>query len=534
MQNQLKELIKDNEQYLDIPFFQQLISLMEQLVKENEELKAEIRRLKEHPKKPNIKPSMLERTPGDLSDEASKNDSRKQDKKPHLPIDKEEKITVKDKPEGSVFKGYKKVIIQDLEIKRMNTLYLLEMWQTPEGKYLYGELPQSLRGTDFGTTLKSFILSQYHQCGVTQPLLYEQLKGFGINISTGQISRILTENKEAFHQEKEEILEAALQEFPYIQTDDTGARHQGKNGYCTFIGNEFFSYFKSTESKSRINFIELLRGQYTDYHIDEMALEYIVRQELPSKYFDCLSSSDTRVFADKPTFEAHLNELNIRADHAIRIITEGALIGSMFAHGVNKNLSILSDDAGQFNILLHALCWIHAERNLKKLHCHTAEQQAELEKTLSAFWKLYQTAKEYKVSPSEQQSRQIESDFDAISQFKTSWLALEQALKKLASNKEELLLVLKRPEIPLHNNTSERDIREYVKRRKISGSTRSELGRTARDTFASLKKTCRKLQISFWEFLNDRISKTNAIPNLAVLVRQKSVYSPIPVACRSG
>ena len=539
MLNQLKELLqeKDNEQYLVTPFVQRLILIIEQQAKKIEELESEIRMLKEHPKKPTIKPSNLEKPQDPPSDDTHENDKQqkeKREKKPNLVIDKTEKIKAKDVPAGSVFKGHKKVIIQDIVIKRENILYLLEAWLTPDGKYIYGQLPESLQGTDFGTTLKSFILYQHYQCHVTQPLLHEQLKGFGIDISTGSLSRILTENKEVFHQEKSEILSMALQEMDFIQTDDTGARHQGKNGYCTVICNDFFTYFKSTASKSRINFIELLRGKYTDYHINEDALEYLAKQNLPAKYMERLLSSTERIFPDKSTFETHLVKLNIHAEHAVRTITEGALIGSMFVHGVNKALSILSDDAGQFNILLHGLCWIHAERNLKKLNCYTNVQEKELEKILTDFWQLYQHTKEYKKVPSEDKAKQIETDFAAICQFQTQWLALEEALKKLTSNKEELLLVLKRPEIPLHNNTSERDIREYVKRRKISGSTRSELGRVCRDTFTSLKKTCRKLEISFWEYLNDRISQTNRIENLTVTVKQKYRDSLVPIASRSG
>lgn len=537
MHNQLKGLIKANQELSAIPFIEQLILIIEHQAKEIADLKAEIRMLKEHPKKPNIRPSTLDKPHDKASSEADENGRQhrgKRKKKPYLPIDKTEKIFITDKPIGSVFKGYKKVIIQDIEIKRMNTLYLLEVRQNPDGKYIYGQLPDCLQGTDFGVRLKSFIHAQYHQCGVTQPLLHEQLKGFGIDISTGQISNILTKNNEEFHREKEEILAVGLQEFAYIQTDDTGARHQGKNGYCTFIGNEFFSYFKSTESKSRINFIELLRGKHTDYYLDENAFEYFQQQELPHKYINVLSSSDVREFADKTSWQAHLNALGISSEYAIRTITQGALIASIIKHGIRKDLTILSDDAGQFNILLHALCWIHAERNIKKLNCYTQAQQAELEKVVTAFWDLYQKLKEYKTNPSAHKALQISSDFNAIAQTKTNWLALEQALQKLASNKEELLLVLQRPETPLNNNTSERDIREYVKRRKISGSTRSDMGREARDTFASLKKTCKKLQISFWEFLNDRISKTNAIENLAVLVKKKATYSPVSIACHSG
>ena len=82
------------------------------------------------------------------------------------------------------------------------------------------------------------------------------------------------------------------------------------------------------------------------------------------------------------------------------------------------------------------------------------------------------------------------------------------------------MLVLDRPELPLHNNLSEGDIRDYVKRRKVSGGTRSEEGRQCRDTFASLKKTCKKLKIKFWDFLQDRIRGKNHIPNLSTLIQQ--------------
>jgi len=87
------------------------------------------------------------------------------------------------------------------------------------------------------------------------------------------------------------------------------------------------------------------------------------------------------------------------------------------------------------------------------------------------------------------------------------------------------LLVLERPDIPLHNNSSERDIREYVKKRKISGSTRSDPGRRCRDTFTSLKKTCRKLGVGFWEYLEDRVSGENSIPWLPDLLKQRQAVS---------
>ena len=113
--------------------------------------------------------------------------------------------------------------------------------------------------------------------------------------------------------------------------------------------------------------------------------------------------------------------------------------------------------------------------------------------------------------------------FDTVFETKTSCVMLNEALKRLHRNKTELLLVLDHPDIPLHNNTAERALRDYVKKRKISGSTRSESGRTCRDTFASLKKTCQKLNVSFWHYLKDRIGHTDLVPDLSELIRQQTL-----------
>jgi hypothetical protein len=113
--------------------------------------------------------------------------------------------------------------------------------------------------------------------------------------------------------------------------------------------------------------------------------------------------------------------------------------------------------------------------------------------------------------------------FDKINSSKNASATLNTVLKRIYKNKSELLLVLQRPDIPLHNNGAESAIREYVKKRKISGSNRSETGRQCRDTFTSLKKTCQKLELSFWQFLKDRAEQTDFIPDLSELIRQHAL-----------
>jgi len=125
----------------------------------------------------------------------------------------------------------------------------------------------------------------------------------------------------------------------------------------------------------------------------------------------------------------------------------------------------------------------------------------------------------YKEKPNPTDKKRLSFRFDKIFSQTTSSATLNAALKRIYSNKAELLLVLERPDIPLHNNGAENAIREYVKKRKISGSTRSESGRQCRDTFTTLKKSCRKLGVSFWQYLKDRIEGLGLIPDLSDLIR---------------
>lgn len=485
-------------------------------------LRDEIARLNGQKPKPNIKPSKLESTEKGKEKQKGKRSKRKKTRE--LEIHEVVCIAPEKVPEGSRFKGYEDFTVQDIRIEGHTTRYRMERWETPDGERLVGKLPSEVGEAHFGPTLRSFILYQYHHAHVTQPLILEQLREWGVDISAGQISAILTEGKAEFHAEKEALLRVGLQHSDYVHVDDTGARHRGKNGYCTHIGNELFAYFASTDSKSRINFLELLCAGRDEYTLNSDALAYMEAQNLPKGPLDLLAGPTRKSSSGMKAWLDTLQELGIVTPRHVRIATEGALLGAVLEHGVNPDLVIVSDDAGQFNVLLHALCWIHAERTLKKLVGFSDEQRAALENTRTQIWDFYQILKGYKETPSETKKREIEARFDEIFTQQTDFITLNLALKRLHKNKEELLRVLEHPDIPLHNNLSEGDIREYVKKRKISGSTRSDDGRRSRDTFASLKKTCRKNGISFWQFLLDRISSAHRIPPLATLLFNRAAF----------
>ncbi|MCP3922859.1 MAG: transposase [Desulfobacterales bacterium] len=494
-----------------------VIQLLENIQQQSELiqlLKDEIAILKGQKPKPPIKPSNLEKetNPKD-STKKKKKRKKKKSKTKNLEIDQEVILNPENIPHGSVLIDYKDYTIQDLHVFKWNITYRRARFRTPSGDFITADMPKDIT-SHFGPGLVTYILNQHYGCGVTQPLIIADLKDIGIEISTGQISNILIQNKEDFHSEKNQLLSTGLKMSGYIHVDDTGARHNGTNGYCTHIGNEYFAWFESSASKSRINFLNILRGDNKDYILNEDALEYMVVQKLPQYQLNKLIQIKNRIFETNTEWDKFLMLAGITSPQHVRIATEGALVGSIISHGFNKNLAIISDDAGQFNVFLHGLCWVHAERTIHKLVGFTDEHKKILEETRKDIWELYRDLKKYRLDPDNAKKKDLETKFDELFTRKTNFATLNQALKRIHMNKSELLLVLERPDIPLHNNLSENDIREYVKKRKISGSTRSDNGKKSRDTFTSLKKTCRKLRISFRDYIYDRISKENSIPHL--------------------
>jgi hypothetical protein len=491
-------------------------------------IKDELAILKGEKKRPVFKPSRMNEDAGQSdsvtadASSAKRPGSQKKSKTAKLRIDHERVIApIEPIPPGSRFKGYRDFIVQDIQITPSNTRYRLAHWQTPDGRHLTGRLPTSLRGGHFGPELVSYILYQHHHCLVTQPLLHEQLREWGIDISAGQIDALLQNDKALFHEEKDALLRAGLALSSYVTVDDTGARHQGNNGYVTHIGNQHFAWFQSSTSKSRINFLELLRAGQTNYLINPEALVYMKKQGLSQVFLDALRNHELADFADQQAWNGHMDALGMQVQRYRRIATEGALLGSLKGLHIAENLAIISDDAGQFNVLTHGLCWVHAERLVHKMLPLNEQHRIDIASVRSQIWDLYADLKSYKVQPTKKLREELKKRFDTIFTQKTSYTSLNLLLARLHQNKSELLLVLERPEIPLHTNGSEGDIRDHVRKKKVSGGTRSDTGRQCRDTFSSLKKTCRKLGISFWGYLIDRISCSDHISPLPHIIGQR-------------
>jgi hypothetical protein len=488
-------------------------------------LRDEIARLKGGPGRPNIKPSGMEQ-----ATEPQPGGPRGQ-RRPRggttakLSINEEQTVKVT-APRGSRFKGYTRFIVQDLVIRPHVVRFHRQRWLTPDGKMVTAPLPAGING-HFGPELRRFVLAQYHQGQVTVPRLVAMLRALGILISKRQIVRLLIAGQDGFLAESRDVLRAGLVSAAWITVDDTGARHKAANGFCTQIGNEHFAWFGTTRSKSRLNFLDLLRAGHTDYVINTQALSYMRGRDLSGPVIARLAGHPHKHFPNTAAWREHLDRLGIAAlkvtPDPVCIATEGALWGSVKAHDFLPNTVIVSDDAGQFNVGQHGLCWVHAERLIHKLDTFTDQQRDAQSRTRGLIWRFYRDLKAYRLHPTKRRKAALQARFDSIFTRKTGFVTLDRLLTRLHANKAELLMVLDRPEIPLHTNGSENDVRCQVTKRKVSGGTRSDVGRDCRDAFLALAKTCAKLRIQFWDYLGARLAIPGQpeIPYLPRIIRHR-------------
>ena len=414
--NWLLNLVTEQQQIIEKQ--QQTIEKQQQTIEKLSEkvnsLDEELKAAKKLKGKPKISPSTLNSQKKNSKKSEKRPGSDKRSKKLDLAVDEERIIEPEEElPIGATFNGYREYDVQEIVLKRHNIRFLLAEYLTLSGKTIVGKLPREYLG-HYGTTLRSFTLYQHHQCRVPQNLILEELREFGVDISAGQINRILIEKKESFHAEQNQILQVGLETATYIHTDDTGARHQGKNGYCTVIGNDLFTHFSSTNSKSRENYLRILRGTAQDFVLNEYSRSYLEKQQLPVCHLSKLKFDSQVISRCDREWNEYLEALGITSKQAIKLVTEAGLLGSAIEHGLSPDLIVLSDGAKQFVILIHALCWVHMERSIRRLNGVTAQHRQEIDQVQDILWAYYRELKAYQEQPTPQERKRLEARFDEI------------------------------------------------------------------------------------------------------------------------
>ncbi|MGR9354723.1 IS66 family transposase [Rhizobium leguminosarum] len=493
---------------------------------DNQLLRDEIARLKNLPPRPPFRPSGMEQATSDKTVAGSRKPARRRGPKGDKGSVTREEVLPANAPPGSRFKGYKDCVVRDLVVRAEVVRYRRECWVAPDGRTIVAPLPAGIKG-GYGASLRRFCLMLHSHGQVTTQRLTTLLNDVGVEISKRQVIRFLTERLDGFHAEDAAVLHAGLVSAPFVTVDDTGARHANRNFHTTQIGGEHFTAFRTAPSKSRLNFLALLRGNYQDYVLNDAAFTFLEDRQVDPALLARLKTRQPRRFANQVPFLEYLaaNGIDIFDKEIIRPFAEAGIWGAIRHHGLVGNAVIVSDDAGQFRVGTHALCWVHAERLLHKLMPATTGQVRHVETLRDLIWRFYKALKAYQRRPDPRAAPSLQARFDRIFSLRTGYGDLDKLLFRLRRRKAELLRVLERPETPLHTNASERDLRGFVIKRKISGGTVSRNGRQARDSMLGLMKTCQKLGLSFWHYLGDRLGisdEDHAVAPLASLVAART------------
>ena len=511
---------------------EQLQKQLKELAEENQRLKDENNRLKGEQQQPKIKAKKPRGFSQNYSSEKERKlpqNHSKGSKKSRVKIDREEILEYKMEllPIDAEFKGYEEVIIQDITLGTDNVLFRKQKYYSPQNRKIYlAELPPGYEG-EFGPGIKTLIISLYYGGNMTQGKLLEFLEDMGISISPGHLSNLLIKNQAVFETEKSQIYEAGLLSSPWQHFDQTGARVGGLNYTTNVVCNPLYTVYFTTANKDRLSILQgLLNGREVKFILNSLTQSYFETFQIPDKWKKSLELLPQETVLNSTQFNGLLNRyLPLLGPLQRKRILEAAAIA--FYHQQTDwpvIQTLISDDAPQFKLLTDnlALCWVHEGRHYKKLTPKVYYHQQLLEQFLDDFWDYYRELLAYRDAPTLSTAHKLRSEFFRLFDTQSGYQQLDERKRLTVTKISELLLVLEHPELPLHNNPAELAARTMVRRRHISYGTQTIEGTASWDTFMSLVATTRKLGLSFFEYVRDRLSQARNIPSLASIIYDRS------------
>jgi hypothetical protein len=521
-----------------------LLSLVEDLMaehralrEENQRLRDEINRLKGEQGKPDIKANKSKSSPStstDYSSEQERHRPKKQSKrkkKETIRIDREQvmKVDPATLAHDAQFKGYEDVVVQDVILRTDNVLFHKEKYYSPsEHKGYLAPLPAGYEG-QFGPGIKSMVMVLYYAVQASEPKILELLHSVGVQISDGGLSNLLIKGHEDFHAEKDAVYEAGLRSSPWQHLDETSTRVNGQNQHCHIMCNPLYTAYFTTQAKDRQTVIDVLRnGQERRFLLNAEAVNYLNNVQLSAAVRQWLTQLVQDQILDEAMMQALLNaHLPDLGPQQRKRILDAAAVAAYHAEVEFPVVNLLvCDDAPQFKWVTEklSLCWVHEGRHYKKLTPYVAYHCQSLEDFLESFWDYYDELLMYRQAPTLEERERLAAKFDELFSTRTGYNALDDRIAKTKAKKDYLLMVLEHPETPLHNNPAELEARRRVRKRDVSFGPRTDDGRRAWDTFQTLAATTKKLGLSFFDYIHDRISKSNQIPGLDSLIAEQAGY----------
>ncbi|MGI9214492.1 MAG: IS66 family transposase [Gammaproteobacteria bacterium] len=515
----------------------QLLNIIEALTQENKVLKAENQKLRDENNKlkggngkPNIRPQSKQNLSSEKERKKKKKNKKSKKNKKNIKIDHTVELTVDTNvlPEDAVFKGYQTVIVQDILIQSNNTLFKKEVYYSASlNKTFMAPMPDGYDG-EFGPVIKSFVITQHFQHKMTEPAIVQFLQDHGVQISAATVSRIITDNKEDFHAEKTDIIQAGLPSSIYQQMDDTGARVNGQNYYTHILCNEHYTAYFTRENKNRLTILEILSQKELTFEFNEITYALMTEMNLSFKVLTNLQNQlNLQTILNRQEIDAILDNLFPipgKYQRSRQIILEASAIVA-YQKLPHATKILLTDDAPQFKQIteLLALCWIHDGRLYKKLAPVFAANKDKLCSFLDNYWDYYHELLEYKKAPTIEFAKNLDKEFDVIFSTTTGYEQLDDRINRTRLKKDSLLLVLQYPELPLHNNNSELGARAHARYRDTSFQTKNQKGTESKDSLMTIIETGKKLSVNVFNYIFDRVSKNFSMPSLANLVTEQGL-----------
>jgi hypothetical protein len=519
----------------------EVLNLVEELVAENRKQREEIQRLRDENNrlkgeqgKPQVKPGRKPpgATPSDHSSEQERRtpkQRKKRKKVSEIQVDREEKVLVDPAllPTDAEFKGYESVVVQDVRLRTDNVRFLKEKYYSASaGQSYMAALPVGYEG-EFGPGVKALTRVLYHALNVSEPKIKELYAHIGVQISSGQVSNLLIKNQDRFHDEKDALYEAGLHSSPWQHIDDTVTRVNGVNQHCHVVCNPLYTAYFTTEKKNRLTVLDILANfRSRTYLLNDETVAWLAQTGLSARVIERLQKLPRDQVLGEEQFLSLLGQqqLKLGPQQRQRVLEAAAVTAYHAQEAFPVVKLLLCDDAPQFKRTTDelALCWVHDARHYKKLSPAVAHHRKLLKQFMQRYWDFYHKLVAHRLDPTPENATQLEAEFDDLFSTATGYTGLDRRIAMTQDNKEALLMVLRHPEIPLHNNPAEIEIRRRVRKRDVSFGPRTEEGKRAWDTFATLAATAKKLGVSFYEYIYDRVSGTNSIPNLADLIAQRA------------